>query len=399
MCWTREPLINYARSQYKNIVMAWILCLGLIGLISNVRAEIPEMPESTEIWLVTYGPGQAYWESFGHNGIWIRDPDLGLDHIFNFGFFDFEQEAFFVRFLQGRMLYFSAAQAVEREFSYYIDQNRSIRAQRLALTPDQASSLTGYLVNEVRPENRDYLYDYYWNNCSSRVRDAIDAALDGDIRAASINLQAKQNQRQHTRRLTFSDFWFYLGLEMSLGSPVDQAISRWDEFFIPENFADGLVELDSTLVVADLMLFESSLPQPPPGAKVTWPRYLLFASAVLLAALLLVKIIGWLSAETLVRGWLLISGLVGVTLLYFWLFTDHDVARNNLNLALFNPLWLICLIGRKGFQLTGWLLLGMGLLALLLSLLTPLQHMADVLAAFLPLNLMAAWVLLRNRAA
>jgi hypothetical protein len=88
----------------------------------------------TEVWLVTYGPGEIYWQRFGHNAIWIRDPALGLDHVFNFGFFDFAQEDFFLRFLQGRMLYFSAAQPARDEFAAYIDENRSIRAQRLDWT-------------------------------------------------------------------------------------------------------------------------------------------------------------------------------------------------------------------------------------------------------------------------
>ena len=133
-------------------------------------------PELPQVWLVTYGPGEVYWQRFGHNAIWIREPARGLDHVFNFGFFDFAQQDFFLRFLQGRMMYFSAAQPAQQEFAAYIDENRSIRAQRLDLSPEQAAWLTGYLLEEVRPENRDYLYDYYRNNCSTRVRDAIDRA-------------------------------------------------------------------------------------------------------------------------------------------------------------------------------------------------------------------------------
>ena len=93
--------------------------------------------EDSEAWLVTYGPGEIYWQRFGHNAIWIRDPGLGLDHVFNFGFFDFRQQDFFLRFLQGRMLYFSAARPAREEFAEYIDENRSIRAQKLDLSAQQ----------------------------------------------------------------------------------------------------------------------------------------------------------------------------------------------------------------------------------------------------------------------
>ena len=98
-------------------------------------------PELPQVWLVTYGPGEVYWQRFGHNAIWIREPARGLDHVFNFGFFDFAQQDFFLRFLQGRMMYFSAAQPAQQEFAAYIDENRSIRAQRLDLSPEQAHLL------------------------------------------------------------------------------------------------------------------------------------------------------------------------------------------------------------------------------------------------------------------
>jgi hypothetical protein len=192
---------------------ALIACMCLLFLqVSPLSAE--EFPEgdSTEIWLVTYGPGEIYWQRFGHNAIWVRDSRLGLDHVFNFGFFDFEQEAFFLRFLQGRMLYFSAARLAREEFAGYIDENRSIRAQKLDLLAERKRELVDYLLREVRPENRDYLYDYYRNNCSTRVRDALDFALGGKLRDEFEPLTSGTSWRDHTRRLTEDDFWLYLGL-------------------------------------------------------------------------------------------------------------------------------------------------------------------------------------------
>ena len=160
-------------SGVRRFSLCLLMCLMAAAPVPGNGAE-PELPQ---VWLVTYGPGEVYWQRFGHNAIWIREPARGLDHVFNFGFFDFAQQDFFLRFLQGRMMYFSAAQPAQQEFAAYIDENRSIRAQRLDLSPEQAAWLTGYLLEEVRPENRDYLYDYYRDNCSTRVRDALDDAL------------------------------------------------------------------------------------------------------------------------------------------------------------------------------------------------------------------------------
>jgi hypothetical protein len=351
----------------------------------------------TEVWLVSYGPGEIYWQRFGHNAIWIRDPGLGLDHVFNFGFFDFAQEDFFLRFLQGRMLYFSAAQPARDEFAAYIDENRSIRAQRLDLQPEQAISLTGYLLDEVRPENRDYLYDYYRNNCSTRVRDALDQALGGSLARRFSGLSAAQSWRDHTRRLTAADFWLYLGLEIALGAPVDGPVDRWDEMFIPEILANAVagMRIESAaglapLVLEDVVLYASTLEPPPAAPQAWWPRYLLGSLALAgLASVLGRRAAPWVSA-LLARAWLASAGLVGVTLLFFWFATDHSVASQNLNLLVFCPLWLWPAFSRSAVGRTVPVVAGLSALALVMPFLPPAQYTFDVLAAFLPLNLAAA---------
>jgi len=364
-------------------------------------ADEPVSPR--EIWLVTYGPGHIYWQRFGHNAIWVRDADLGLDHVFNFGFFDFEQESFFLRFLQGRLLYFSAALPAQREFSSYINQNRSIRAQRLSLLPEQSLRLTEYLVEDVRPENRDYLYDYYSNNCSTRIRDALDLALEGELATGFQPVEGGQNWRDQTRRLTVGDFWLYLGLEIVLGSPIDQPISLWDEFFIPAELAESVVAMEhpttgglQPLVLEDVMLYESSLEPPPVEPGSWWPRYLLLSLGVLAAAWLACRVFRFLHPMMLVRGWLLLSGLAGAAMVFFWFFTDHSAARINLNLLVFNPLWWV-LLPLKRRKAAGLVLLLASAMALIMILLPPYQYTLDVLAAFLPLNIASGIVLFRRQ--
>lgn len=405
-------LIDY-RARGPGQVRRWLLCVLLMLFAGNSLAQQTDSggqvsgPASvrgqledyqTGVWLVTYGPGELYWQRFGHNGIWIRDQDLGLDHIFNFGFFDFAQEDFFLRFLQGRMLYFSAAQPAESEFAQYIDENRSIRLQKLALSEEQALRLADFLVREVQSENRDYLYDYYWNNCSTRVRDALDMALGGQLSQRFSTEPAGQNFRGHTRRLTAGGFWLYLGLELVLGRPVDQDISRWNEFFIPGELAAGIAGLPAAdgLLQEDLLLYESSLQPPPASAPLRWPVYLLLSA-------LLTGLVTWLlsrfspgKSAGVGRAWLVFSGLAGSAMVFFWFGTDHAVAAANFNLLLFNPLFLLVIIQKLRRQIA-WLVVAAGLLGLLQSLLPapPGQYSADVVAAFLPINLWAAWQCLR----
>lgn len=374
-------------------------CLALVWLPVGA-ATADDSSDPAEVWLVTYGPGEIYWQRFGHNAIWIRDPQRGLDHVFNFGFFDFAQENFLLRFLQGRMLYFSAARPAREEFAAYIDETRSIRAQRLALSGSQRAQLTEYLLREVRPENRDYRYDYYLNNCSTRVRDALDQALGGALSSEFGRLPGQQSWRDHTRRLTSMDFWLYLGLEIALGAPVDRPINAWDEMFIPALLADAVADLDVAgavgpvpLTVEDVMLSESSLPQPLAAPRAWWPRYLLASLAVLATVAFACRLTGAGLARGLARIWLLITGLAGLILLFLWLGTDHAVARMNLNLLVMNPLWLWPALSPGRTMGALQLAVGFAALALVLPLVPPHQYTFDVLAALLPLNLAAAMVL------
>lgn len=373
------------------------LCLGLACALGASSSAGAAAPEDASTWLVTYGPGEIYWQRFGHNAIWIRDPALGLDHVFNFGFFDFAQQDFFLRFLQGRMLYFSAAQPAREEFAQYIDENRSIRAQRLALAPAQQQALTRYLLSEIQPENRDYLYDYYVNNCSTRVRDALDRALGGALSESFEAVPAAQGWRDHTRRLTVPDFWLYLGLEIVLGAPVDRPVSRWDEMFIPEILAEsvqGLAGHDGApLVLEDVVLYRSTLDAPPAHPQAWWPRYLLASVLLLMGAALASKWLGPGFGRGLARGWLIVAGLAGLALCFFWIGTDHSVARTNLNVLVLNPLWLWVALLPPGRRWALPTVAALSLISLVLPFVPPQQYNLDVLAALLPLNLAAAWAI------
>ena len=378
------------------ITLAWSRA-GLSEEISEVSAG------GAEAWLVTFGPGEIYWERFGHNAIWLREPAAGIDHTFNFGYFDFEQKNFFLNFLKGRMLYFSVAQPSAREFEYYRQQNRSIRLQKLDLDPSQYVRLRDYLLHEIKPENRDYRYDYYLSNCSTRIRDALDMALDGSLVSSTKDETAKLNFRDQTRRLTQMQYWYYLGLELGLGYPVDRTVSRWDEMFIPMVIADEIASMtvpgggaDQSLVLQDTMLFTSSSSAPAAEPESIWYRYLLLG--------LLVTGIAWLSGRFmppvwlagLAHAWLLIGGTNGLVLAFLWLFTDHTVASFNANLLLFNPLVLLGLAPVLN-RLGAWLLMGGVAVSFVLLMIPNHQYNLDVLALLAPINLAVGWYFFRRR--
>jgi len=397
------------RSGRSGFLYGWwygVCLLLLLGCRPAIATDVPGIPaapaDGQEAWLLTFGPGEIYFESFGHNAIWLREPAVGLDHTFNFGNFAFEQKDFFLRFLRGRMLYFSLAQPAEMDFEIYRQENRSIRAQKLKLSAEGYQRMRDYLLNEILPENSSYRYDYYLNNCSTRIRDALDIALGGALHERSGQAPAKLNFRDQTRRLTQNQFWNYLGLETALGYPVDRAVTRWDEMFIPMVVADELAAMSADtggqLVESDTMVYTSTLSAPREIPTPVWYRYLL--TGLLIAGL------AWLSGrfmppvwrEGLCLAWVLVSATLGLGLAALWLFTDHQFSRENANLLLLNPLLLLALL--PGLRRPGAILLAAGnLLAFLLLLLPEHQYNLDVLALLTPLNLGVAFYLFRSGAA
>jgi len=374
------------------------------AVFATADLQIPDVAENgTEAWLVTFGPGEIYWERFGHNAIWLREPSAGIDHTFNFGYFDFEQEDFFLNFMRGRMLYFSVAQPASREFEFYQQENRSIRVQKLELKPAQYRQLRDYLLNEIKLENRNYRYDYYLNNCSTRIRDALDIALDGELSSRTKTVPAILNFRDQTRRLTQMQFWYYLGLELGLGSPVDREVTRWDEMFIPMVVADELAAMSlgtskpgDPLVKVDEMLFTASNPLPSAAPTSIWYRYLALG--------LLVTGLAWLSGKFmppvwlagLCQAWVLICVTNGLILAALWLFTDHEVTRNNANLLLFNPLVILALV--PVLRRVGAVVMAAGVVVAYILLLLPQhQYNLDMLALLTPINLAVAAFLMSRR--
>jgi hypothetical protein len=381
-----------------------LIVLALAQSLPATAQDSLPPPMEREAWLVTYGPGEIYWQRFGHNAIWLREPG-GLDHTFNFGFFDFEQESFLLRFVQGRMRYFAAAVPADLEIGLYAGEGRSVRAQRLDLSPEGYDALRDYLVRHVQPENREYLYHYYRDNCSTRLRDALDLALGGAFRDTFQARPADQNLRAHTRRSTQLDRVYYLGLVAALGLPIDRAISRWDEMFLPAVLADSVSAHTVTregesfpLVLEDRVLVPGWVVLPPDEPGRTWPIYGLLGLVLVAGVALLGRSRRPAAVAGFVYGWLLIAGTLGLGLAAAWAFTDHNDAFPNLNLLLLNPFGLLALLPPLR-RFTGWLLLASLGAAIVAALWPQGQYLADTLALLAPINLaVAAWLLRSGQA-
>jgi hypothetical protein len=200
------------------------LCVLLLGVAVSVSATagVLDAPGTAlEVSLITYGPGAIYWERFGHNAIRIRDRASGEAGDFNYGVFDFEDSAFLWNFARGHMRYMIDAESSEINQQDFIEEGRSVLEQRLALSPAQAESLRAFLLWNLRPENLSYDYDYLTNNCSTRIRDALNSVLGGALRPTLSARPAPMTYRQQIDRLMSAQPWLMLGMDLGLGPSAD----------------------------------------------------------------------------------------------------------------------------------------------------------------------------------
>jgi hypothetical protein len=338
------------------------LFAGVIACASAASladAQTPNAPPQTantlQVWLMTIGQGEAVWEKFGHNALWFVDSSAGIDIAYNWGIFDFAQPGFLRRFLTGDTRYWVEGYPGATLIDYYQRSDRDVVLQRLNLTPAQAAKAFAYARWNAREENKYYRYDYFRDNCSTRVRDVIDLALGGWLKGATSGSGAGttgRTYRSESLRLVDDLKLTQLGMDIALGQPADKRLTPWEEMFIPMRMRDalrgievpGLVTSMAPLVAEERDIYRSRTHQERPDAPRRWPVYLaiglLLAAEIAIVARLADKLF---RIEALL--WSLLVGLAGLAVLLAWTTTRHVFWFRNENLLLVSPLalWLAVL--------------------------------------------------------
>ncbi len=349
------------RSLLHSIRTRGLLAL-LLGLtfLAKTAAMLPAqesgaVPGSNlRISVITIGPGALVWERFGHNAIMLQDTRTGQAVWYNYGMFDFGAKDFWPRFMKGDMRYWMQGGQVRMELPFYFQSNRTVWVQELDLEPAQRLEIERFLAWNALPENKFYHYDYFRDNCSTRVRDAVDRVIGGAIREQTENIPAGTSFRSETRRLTESSLPVYVGIELGLARPTDEPISRYEEMFLPMALHRYLRDITVTgpdgethpLVKSERTLYTSTATPPPMQPPMWWPWFLL-AGLIVGGALYAMSRSFETSAPArtgfLVLGgaWTIFAGLGGLVLAALWGLTDHWATYYNENLLQLSPVALL----------------------------------------------------------
>lgn len=313
---------------------------GVDAALDSARARAGE---SLQFTVYTYGPGDAVFERFGHIALAVRDARTGEDVAYNWGMFGFDEPNFLWRFLTGDTRYWMEGYRTFEFNAAYQAQNRTIRQQVLNLSPMQRGALYDFLAWNAREENKYYRYDYYNDNCSTRVRDALDWVLAGALRPMLDSTSGLQTWRGETARITADNLPVYSGIQIALGRNADRHLTRWQLGFLPEYLADDLARVTiggTPLVGDDTVLFEARRDPMPAGA----PDRVMPALALGLALAGLVFALARFAPGALgVFGvvWYAVGSILGTALLLAGTVTKHvPYMGSNLNLTLLSPVLL-----------------------------------------------------------
>ncbi|MFG6687650.1 DUF4105 domain-containing protein [Mariniflexile sp. HNIBRBA6329] len=350
-----------------------LLFLILIFFVEVVVGQQNILSDQAEISVLTIGPGASLNDAFGHSGFRVKDPVKGIDLVFNYGVYDFETPNFYTKFAQGKLNYLIGLNYYEDFFQSYISQNRTIKAQVLNLSASEKQKLFDYLLNNLKPENKAYLYDFFYDNCATKIKDVTNLAVNNSLVFNTPEDYKDQTFRTLIQNNLNRNSWGSFGIDIALGSVIDRKARTEDHMFLPENifkfFEVARIKNNQPLVKESNVIYKK-IETPTPSNFLTSP---LFIFGILGGLILIITYTDFKKQKQTV--WLdvtlfSITGLIGVLILLLWFATDHKGTHQNYNLlwAFALNIFVIRQLVRK--KISTWFLKYLKLLVILLCLLT-----------------------------
>lgn len=331
------------------------LFLSIVFVLSCFNPVISVSQESdrkaSRISILTVSPGEDVYSVFGHTALRVKGLNGNKDLIYNYGTFSFDQPNFLTNFLRGRLLYSLSRTRFDRFLFSYHTEKRSIFEQTIYLTAEEEKEVIRALNDNYIKENRDYLYEFFFDNCTTRLRDLFSNTY-------GTSLQWKEQAPRYTFRqllhqYTVNNAWLTFGIDLLVGTRTDRLATIQEEMFLPDYLyrhlndatVSGKPAVSSDYLVLDFSAEDERRKRP----GIQWPLYL-FVGLLILEVIILLstlktgKRLTWVHIYDKITY--VILGIGGIILLMMWFLTDHFTTKYNWNTLWLSPLYLGLVMNR-----------------------------------------------------
>lgn len=318
--------------KFLTVTAALFLFLGLHNSFSQ------KLSSSAQISLITASPGNELYSIFGHSAIRVKDDSLGIDRVYNYGTFDFDTPNFYLKFMRGKLNYYLSVAPFDRFYYTYAYDKRSLYEQILNLSPAQKQAVFARLQENYLPQNRAYKYDFFFDNCATRIGDIFKAALEDSLVFGDRHVRKKQSFRDLIDIYLVKAPWADYGIDILLGLPTDDIASSRQYMFLPD-YVDSVFQ-HSVIIKngerEDFVASRSVILDMRAEADFAPPA---FQPYVLNLAIFFIVAVITIAGYRKKRRFALVDqvlfnvvGLVGWLIVFLWFFTDHIATKGNLNL-------------------------------------------------------------------
>ena len=308
----------------------------LCCFIINSTAQ-NKLSDKATVSVVTCGPGSELFTAFGHSAFRVYDPLTGFDKIYNYGTFDFNAPNFYLNFAKGKLTYFLSTTRFNYFLQVYRYENRWVKTQELNLTPNEVQAIFNFLEQNAKPENRDYQYDFFYDNCSTKIEEVLTAVLKDKITFSNQHITTQKSHRDLIADYTKANYkWGKFGIDLALGSVIDDKATKDDYKFLPDYifqaFNNASIQKNDhqePLVKKTTTILNENT------SKKTTPFFQpLIVFLLLSIGILFITIKNYKNqSRTKYLDFLLFfsTGIIGIVVLLLWFATSHTATYKNLN--------------------------------------------------------------------
>jgi hypothetical protein len=320
-----------------------IIILVCAVFVNTLKAQ--QLSDSAQISLLTCGAGNQLYSIFGHSAIRICDKKNNIDAVFNYGTFDFSTPNFYLKFSRGTLMYMLSANNFHDFLQNYKYENRSVYEQKLNITHTEKEKLFSLLIENYEPQNRNYRYDFFKDNCSTRIRDVFQKAIGEKLQFSGQNTTGNKTFRELISPYLEKMRWSKFGIDILLGMPADACATSADYMFLPDELLKNVdtatvngIKFASPVEVL-YQAHEISISKPLSPGRVFF---------VLMAIIILLSLLEFryllknrkFNLKILDRTFFAGMAILSLIILLMWIFSLHYPVRNNLNILWLNPLYL-----------------------------------------------------------